>query len=451
MNTSTGFNSKSTCEEYDERQQRTVNKILEVLGNPKYLHHVVQRRWDKIIVIRHEGAKTRMSFAFGTLGRGGLISVEDAIRVAKIVSDSAQPDPRAMRILTEYLEEEWATFRLTDVNREVEKYDAANPNGAYIPRCQSCGHQSNTAVCVPCRKALARTLANLDVALALFVKEEVSVFRVGTGGMSISVGEAAYRMYQSGGVLCREKVNALCERATVVPYDDNGQSAAGMMQDHLNAGARKAHAAREAARKDMMSGVQGAAVATVKGGASGGGGGYVDESEVFRGPGGEVYYSGDPKPMEKPSGFDAKTAEAIRKAAAENPGQVPSFDTGEASWSHCIDKDGNVSGDLLDTLYEFYERLREKDSTYPKIVRKDFVAKDTGMFMHIEHGPFTIDRIPWGKSTKASTLSAIEFAMDRAIEENKPERAGHLAVMLSVFQDMFAPKDDSALWGPSCG
>lgn len=430
MNTSTGFNSKSTCEEYDERQQRTVNKILEVLGNPKYLHDVVQRRWDKIIVIRHEGAMKRMSFAFGTLGRGGLISVEDAIRVAKIVSDSAQPDPRAMRILTEYLEEEWATFRLVDVHREVAKYDAANPNGAYIPRCQGCGHQSSTTVCVPCRNAFARTLANLDVALALFVKEEVSTFRIGDTGVAITVGDEFYRMYQSGGVLCREKVNALCERATIVPYDDNGQSAAGMMQYHLNTGARKAVSIRDETRKDMMSGVQGAAVATVRGGAGGGGGGGGGLSEGWTLRVGPTLLMGDPK---------------LAQLAP-----VPSFDTGEVSWPHCIDKDGNVGGDLLDTLYEFYERLREKDSTYRSISRKDFVAKDTGMFIHIEHGPFTIDRIPWGKSTKSSTLSAIEFAMDRAIKENKPEHAGHLAVMLSIFQDMFAPKDDSALWGSSC-
>ncbi len=529
MKTSTQVNSKSTCQEYDELQERTVNKILEVLGNPKYLHHVVQRRWDKIIVIRHEGAMKRMSFAFGTLGRGGLISVEDAIRVAKIVSDSDQPDPRAMRILTEYLEEEWVTFRLADVNREVAKYDAANPNGAYIPRCQSCGHQSNTAVCVPCRKALAMTLANLDVALALFVKEEVSTFRIGDTGVIISVGDAAYRMWQSGGVLSYENVKDLCVLAAVIPYDEGGLVAFGMMSNYLEAGAKKAAAIRDAARKDMMSSGKPEAVATVRGGAGGGGGG-LEESGTTKEDMGIWNPTGEEAEViekimdadmdrilklgaklaeeQKPSGFDAKTEEAIREAAegkwclsgvqgaavatvrggAGGGGggglsegwtlrvgptllmgdpklaqlaPVPSFDTGEASWPHCIDKEGNVSGDLLDTLYEFYERLREKcaadERPYPNVPRKNFFARlvrgnpeVVAIGVQDDRGRHALTAIPWDKPNRSSILAKLGEELMEAGDLGK-SLSNVYATMLSIFQDMFAPKDDSALWGSSCG
>jgi len=261
------------------------------------------------------------------------------------------------------------------------------------------------------------------MALALFVKEEVSVFRIGTSGVVIEVNGLRYSLWQSRGVLGYHQVKDLCGRASVIPYEDGDLNAVGMMSNHLTSGTRKAHAVR----KDMMSGVQGAAVATVQGGAGGGGGG--TEGWTLR--------VGPTLLMDNP---------ALGSLAPVTP-----FETGEASWPQCIDKDGNVSGDLLDTLYEFYERMREEDSTYSKIDRKDFVMVSKGMFMHIENGPFTIDRIPWGKSTKASTLSAIEFAMGLAIKENNPERAGHLATMLSIFQDMFAPKGDSELWGSSCG
>lgn len=428
MNTSTEVSGKSGCEEYDERQKRTVKKIVEVLGNPKYLHHVVQGGWDRITVIRHEGTKPAKSVSFSTLGRGGLISVEHAKVIARMVSGAQDPDPKAMRILTEYLEDEWATFRLADVNREVDRYDAANRNGAYIPRCQSCGHQSNTSVCVPCRKALAMTLANLDVALALFVKEEVSIFRVEDTGPAITVGDAFHRMYQGVGYLTREHVKALCKRAAIVPYDDNGKSAAGMMQDYLNAGTRKAVAIRDETRKDMMS-----------------------------------------------FGFDDKTEDAICEAAdgkwclsvqsqphifwngSSIDQKAPLLSTaflgqGEASWPHCIDKDGNVSGDLLDMLYEFYERLREKHEKdkWPSIPRKSFVALLSSMFMFLGDSGPNIIKFPWGKSTKASTLSAIEFGMDNALKTGDEDSVEDYAMVLSVFQDMFSPKDDSALWGSSC-
>lgn len=315
------------------RTERTVGKIVEALGKPKYMHYVVRADKDTVRVIRHDGVGEPQSFSYNIAGERGLISMSDAKAIARIASGTRDPDPKALAVLTEYLEEEWAHLRADD-------------------------------------------------------------------------------------------------------------------------------AKRAAAAEDMVSGVQGAAVATARGGASGGGGGYAEESGTAE----------EDMGIWNPTGEDA---EAIREATegkwclsvqsqphifwngSSSDQKAPLFSTaflvqGEASWPNCIDKDGSVSGDLLDTLYEFYERLREKDSTYPKIVRKDFVAKYMGMFMHIEHGPFTIDRIPWGKSTKASTLSAIEFAMDRAIKENAPERAGHLAVMLSIFQDMFAPKDDSALWGSSC-
>jgi len=429
VTTSTQPNAR--FDEAAERLIRTTKRIKEALTGitrRSYSMKKIEGKWRFQIAIGVSGgsARTSDSCLIDIDGKSGLISVKDAIRIAKIVSDSDRPDPRAMRVLTEYLEDEWATLREADVNREVQKYDFCRVERPHVPRCIGCGLVSDTVVCVPCRKATARTLANLDMALALFAKEEVSVFRIGTSGVVIEVNGLRYSMWQSGGVLGYHQVKDLCGRASVIPYEDGDLNAVGMMSNHLTSGKRRAHAAREAARKDMMSGVQGAAVATVQGGAGGGG---LTEGWTLRvGP---FYWMGDP--------------------ALGSLAPVPSFETGEASWPQCIDKDGNVSGDLLDTLYEFYELLREKDSTYPKIDRKGFVVVSKGMFMHIENGPFTIDRIPWGKSTKASTLSAIDFAMDRAVEGNTPERAGHLATMLSIFQDMFAPKDDSELWGSSCG
>jgi hypothetical protein len=213
-----------------------------------------------------------------------------------------------------------------------------------------------------------------------------------------------------------------------------------------------------------------------------------------------VGFGAKPQEEQKPSGFDAKTAEAItslyaaaaqatidgeypfamnegslkeqgkwrlfvqshphlfwsESSAGKSIANLPTeyFPSGEASWPRCIDKDGNVSGDLLDTLYEFYERLREKAlpySIYRMIVRKDFEAKNVDMFMYLGGKGGHVVRIPWSTSNKSSILAAIEFAMDSSMRiGNMDSSVALFAIMLAIFQDMFAPKDDSALWGSSC-
>lgn len=427
----------NTCQDSDERLSRTIRKIKEVLSGVERRSLSVRRiqgKWSLQIVVSVPGgsAHPSESYQIDIDGKSGLISVENAIKVAKIVADSARPDPKAMRILTEYLEDEWATFRLADVNREVEKYDICMADQFHVRRCNVCGLPADTAACVPCRKALARTLANLDVALALFVKEEVSVFRAGHDGPAItvngSVGPLVFWMYQSGGYLTRQYVKDLCERATIVPYDDNGQSAAEMMQDHLNAGTRKAVSIRDETRKDMMS--SGKTEEAIREAAEG-----KWCLSVQSQP--HIFWNG--------SSSDPKTPILSTEFLVQ----------GEASWPHCIDKDGNVSGDLLDTLYEFYERLREKDSAYHKIHRKDFVAKIADMFMCLGLSDCEAIRFPWGTPTKASILAAIEFGMSCSMKRDQgyfvEASVSGYAKVLSIFQDMFAPKDDSALWGSSCG
>ncbi len=561
-----------------QRTDRTIRKIAEALGYHERRQFFVEK------VSGTHFLKITDTVSWGTChpakihlvnigGERGLISAVGAKVVARIVSGTDDPDPRALRILTDYLEEEWTKIGAADAAREAARKDMVsgvqgaavatvqggagggggglggagkgqwnpveaeyvrkdhvhciggsggpvgesgttkedmgiwNPtgevNGGASPdtmssypmtkpvlRCHLCGLDDPSDPCPTCHRVFNLFVDGLDV---VFKNHGIQVRVNAEIGPSSSTmcfwGPKELllrvRMNDKGGIFSWEDWQMVKNRV-LTPRNADIREVGGDVFRLI----QKASSSRGGKGKDVYMNLFVKAASDA-----------VEDEIISKDNLDRILKLGAKlQEDQKPSGLDAKTAEditslyaaaaqatidgeypyAMNEGSLEEQGKwrlfvqshphlfwsessagksianLPTeyFPSGEASWPRCIDKDGNVSGDLLDTLYEFYERLREKAlpySIYRMIVRKDFEAKNVDMFMYLGGKGGHVVRIPWSTSNKSSILAAIEFAMDSSMRiGNMDSSVALFAIMLAIFQDMFAPKDDSALWGSSC-
>jgi hypothetical protein len=563
-----------------QRTDRTIRKIAEALGYHERRQFFVEK------VSGTHFLKITDTVSWGTChpakihlvnigGERGLISAVGAKVVARIVSGTDDPDPRALRILTDYLEEEWTKIGAADAAREAARKDMVsgvqgaavatvqggagggggglggagkgqwnpveaeyvrkdhvhciggsggpvgesgttkedmgiwNPtgevNGGASPdtmssypmtkpvlRCHLCGLDDPSDPCPTCHRVFNLFVDGLDV---VFKNHGIQVRVNAEIGPSSSTmcfwGPKELllrvRMNDKGGIFSWENWQMVKNRV-LTPRNADIREVGGDVFRLI----QSASSSRGGKDKDVYMNlfIKAASDAVED-----------DITSCKDNLNRIVGFGAKPQEEQKPSGFDAKTAEAItslyaaaaqatidgeypfamnegslkeqgkwrlfvqshphlfwsESSAGKSIANLPTeyFPSGEASWPRCIDKDGNVSGDLLDTLYEFYERMREKSSDYEdpyeRIVRKDFAAKAESGFMFLGYVDGKVLRFPWDKPNKASIMDAIEKRMLHFVGVQDGETSVVVyADALAVFQDMFLPKDDSELWGSPC-